>query len=1550
MEDPFARLQEKMFFLVVLLFILCRNSLGLHFDTDSSYCEFERWNASINGTLKFEFKTNVDRALLIYMDDGGDKDFLELILEDGIMRFRFRIRNNARTFYLGENLADSTWHEVTIKRSGRSSSITLDGITREGSVEGPDEELTLATNLYVGGLPVDADVLLTSSPAASLYQHFLGRLRNLRYKTRYNRYHFERPELLKRVHVGEDPLDVCGSMDPCENRGLCMSRDDGLYCDCTGTGFEGETCGKERQAVSATFDGTAYISYSLDEQPIDSTSDDVTFQFRTRHPNGLILHFGDVVDFMYVALEMGNLVVAVDLGGGEFRATIRPTQGVPFTDNAWHKVAIIRRGTLVEVKVDNNLEAEGNTLQNFETLTANGEFFIGGAPEPAELLGSSVGEKFLGNLQDVTYNGNQGYHELLDLARRRDPFTHIKGNILFEVIDVSATDPITFLTEESFLLLPKWNGKATGDILFSFRTNEPDSVIMYNRGSGSKKEDFFAFELVKGYLYLVLNLGAGAIRHQAPTAKLDDGHWHKVALQRKERQGTIIVDDVESEDGHFQTPAGSTHLNLGDHLVLGGISTMDEGTSLPMELFSAITRKGFVGCIKNFAVDGSTIDFSRHISDQGKEDDIKLYCRQESNKCEPRAQEPCRHGGVCKEGWNRFICDCRMTSYIGPICQQAAVRLSFNGLQFVRITLPSTTQTKVEDIFFRFKTKFPNGVLLHTQSTRSIDFLQVELHEGRLKVTIDFGQGKEPFAVGSHLDDNNWHTVQVLRQENSLTVTLDNSDRTEAFKNTQEPAPEDFSGDALDHHLIDIGGFVDPDTRPGSVTGFKGYIEHFIYNGRYYFELAANEGYSNVEISASREAIQPRPILTPITFQTKEVFAELQTQSTFQGLTFFFQFRTTEADGLILFDRGDEQDFIAVEILGGRLHYVFNQGSGTTSIQDVTMRPLNDNMWHEVWIYRDSNDQHILMVDGVPAADRAASGASTLNLGGLLRVGGLQESEFSDVPEMVQSMKGYQGCFASLEINYEPIDIFDSADSIESKEDLIEGCTELSTVCSDDICKNGGLCLAGWEEVSCDCSATSFTGKHCNESSVTYQFGPAGGLISLRFTEDEWRTTDRDEISMGFATTSDNAILMRIDSATSDDYIEMEIVRGILVVTYDFGTEDIALKESFTINDGLYHVVHFSRRGANATLQIDNNEPQLSNPKGRQAQHFNQQAIVNVGGRGSSPQRRRRRRRNIDQRSYEGILSGISFNELRPLDIAAEGDPRISISGDVSRVHSPVYDVTWPSRAPNKIGTAQTTLETLPEYSTDNVPRGPSKDPTLASPSGSSSGRHDEDNIPEKKTPLILPTADGIFVTEGRTIFQSLTDCLDGADEDCTEPTISPNATEEDSIFTLETTDVEQVPPKPKGDPECDDDEDSCPSDSAGSGADENEKDDTVIKFTATTNIPSKIKPNQPSGKGPDKENETGNSVKKDAGLQFIGQTGIVIGVVVFGAVLFIAVVLLLYRCRNRNEGSYHINESRNYDEATRTSLLPSQQTNGAVPPKPKPKLPPEYATKEWYV
>lgn len=60
--------------------------------------------------------------------------------------------------------------------------------------------------------------------------------------------------------------------------------------------------------------------------------------------------------------------------------------------------------------------------------------------------------------------------------------------------------------------------------------------------------------------------------------------------------------------------------------------------------------------------------------------------------------------------------------------------------------------------------------------------------------------------------------------------------------------------------------------------------------------------------------------------------------------------------------------------------------------------------------------------------------------------------------------------------------------------------------------------------------------------SVAYEFGPGRGLITYTYPEDRKPEMKSDVIALGFITNKEDAVLLRIDSGTSNDYMELEIV------------------------------------------------------------------------------------------------------------------------------------------------------------------------------------------------------------------------------------------------------------------------------------------------------------------------------------------------------------------------------------------------------------------------
>jgi len=91
----------------------------------------------------------------------------------------------------------------------------------------------------------------------------------------------------------------------------------------------------------ATFRGSEYFCYDLSQNPIQSSSDEITLSFKTWQRNGLLLHTGKSADYVNLALKAGAVSLVINLGSGAFEAIVEPVNG-KFNDNSWHDIKVTR--------------------------------------------------------------------------------------------------------------------------------------------------------------------------------------------------------------------------------------------------------------------------------------------------------------------------------------------------------------------------------------------------------------------------------------------------------------------------------------------------------------------------------------------------------------------------------------------------------------------------------------------------------------------------------------------------------------------------------------------------------------------------------------------------------------------------------------------------------------------------------------------------------------------------------------------------------------------------------------------------------------------------------------------------------------------------------------------------------------------------------------------------------------------------------------------------------------------------------------------------------
>ncbi|XP_031959064.1 neurexin-1 isoform X32 [Corvus cornix cornix] len=337
-------------------------------------------------------------------------------------------------------------------------------------------------------------------------------------------------------------------------------------------------------------------------------------------------------------------------------------------------------------------------------------------------------------------------------------------------------------------------------------------------------------------------------------------------------------------------------------------------------------------------------------------------------------------------------------------------------------------------------------------------------------------------------------------------------------------------------------------------------------------------------------------------------------------------------------------------------------------------------------------------------------------------------------------------------------------------------------------------------------SPASLRGGHAG---TTYIFSKGGGQITYTWPPNDRPSTRADRLAIGFSTVQKEAVLVRVDSSTGlGDYLELHIHQGKIGVKFNVGTDDIAIEEmNAIINDGKYHVVRFTRSGGNATLQVDNWPVIERYPAGRQLTIFNSQATIKIGGKERG-------------HPFQGQLSGLYYNGLKVLNMAAENDANIVIEGNVRLV----------GEVPSSMTTESTATAMQSEMST---------------------------SVMETTTTLATSTA-----RRGKA------------------PTKEPIGQSTDDILVASA---------------------ECPSD-----------DEDIDPCE-----PSSANPTRAGG---GREYPGSSEVIRESS----STTGMVVGIVAAAALCILILLYAMYKYRNRDEGSYHVDESRNY-------ISNSAQSNGAV-------------------
>ncbi|XP_019718842.1 neurexin-2-beta isoform X8 [Hippocampus comes] len=542
---------------------------------------------------------------------------------------------------------------------------------------------------------------------------------------------------------------------------------------------------------------------------------------------------------------------------------------------------------------------------------------------------------------------------------------------------------------------------------------------------------------------------------------------------------------------------------------------------------------------------------------------------------------------------------------------------------------------------------------------------------------------------------------------------------------------------------------------------------------------------------------------------------------------------------------------------------------------------------------------------------------------------------------------------------------------------------------------------------------------------TTYIFGRGGALITYTWPPNDRPSTRADRLAVGFSTQLKEAILVRVESAKGlGDYLELHVERGRIGVIFNVGTDDIAIEESAVmVSDGKYHVVRFTRSGGNATLQVDNQPVIERFPSGRQLTIFNSQAFIKIGG-------------GEKGRHFQGQISGLYYNGLQVLKLAAEGDPNVQTQGSLRLVGD----------VPSVLATDTTSTTPLADMSTTIMETTTTMATTTTRKQRSPTVR---DSVTQNADDILVASAECPSDDEdleecepgngGEIVLPIITvDSIDPPSMATRYPVIPPPPTTYRPFLTLFETTKESIP-LPNVRPPCPVDQEDCEENvevSAYGSGEMTESDDedyyknsplvtdrTVLppppgaegqnprdghfsrlpfdqrppSSSAPTADPDQLSPrvkgaaggsgnNIPAGKmntrdqvllppaqpssDPGHRRVSGityppefphvptlDPTSPDRGLpgavevqQSSSTTGMVVGIVAAAALCILILLYAMYKYRNRDEGSYQVDQSRNYisNSAVQSNgTLVKEKPPSAAKTAPKNK---KNKDKEYYV
>uniref|UniRef100_A0A674E0I1 Contactin associated protein 2 n=1 Tax=Salmo trutta TaxID=8032 RepID=A0A674E0I1_SALTR len=448
--------------------------------------------------------------------------------------------------------------------------------------------------------------------------------------------------------------------------------------------------------------------------------------------------------------------------------------------------------------------------------------------------------------------------------------------------------------------------------------------------------------------------------------------------------------------------------------------------------------------------------------------------------------------------------------------------INFDGQGVISYRFKVKKMKIIKDVIaLKFKTSESEGVILHGEGQQG-DYITLELRRAKLLLQINLGSnqygsilGHTSVTSGSLLDDHHWHSVMIERYRRNVNFTLDT--HTQHFRTNGE-----FDHLDLDYELSFGGMPYSGKPVGGGMKNFRGCMESINYNGDNITDLARRKKLDTSSFrNLSFSCVESHSFTV---FFNATSFLQLPGRANQDVVSLGFQFRTWNADGLLLFSNLDDGT-LEIALDDGKVGVHFNVTQMKNTRIDISSGSvLNDGQWHAVRLVAKENSV-MLTIDGDEASAIRTTTPITIKTGGTYHLG---DQLLSNIKPTLHH-KSFQGCMQAILLDDQPADMHAVEKGIVGAfENVSLDMCAIIDRCMPNHCEHGGRCKQTWDSFSCTCDGTGYTGatchtsvfeqsceayKHLGRSSDTYWIDPDGSgplgpfKVTCNMTEDKVWTT-----------------------------------------------------------------------------------------------------------------------------------------------------------------------------------------------------------------------------------------------------------------------------------------------------------------------------------------------------------------------------------------------------------------------------------------------------------